>query len=328
MAKQKTTYGIGQYRFTNSADYVEVLGVNEDGITYTAPPGSTAGDMDASYRDIKVPLAHGTGGTKVKFETNRDYHLFIQIPRDIGFDHTVKIYLGQTTQEANNIIQPIRKIYVPAAPAMDGTSSPLHYVAIYAQDNGNVPGDTVYGPVEISESDIIKQDGVATKITVQGQETKYFNYSILNESWRVQPSDNQYVTADIIFRPLLDNFDCLYIVLDRTSDDYRIINPDGSIGHKININNGFICQLHILKPIMGSPSGTCFPPIVYNTLTRIGVWSRPGLMMAINGEEISVGQSGYYELDAIPITSISIFAQDFARDNFSIDYQYVDTQSS
>ena len=57
------------------------------------------------------------------------------------------------------------------------------------------------------------------------------------------------------------------------------------------------------------------------TLSRIGIWSHPGLIMTINGEEIRVGPSGYYELDALDIESIGIVATSWA-DNWTMDYQY------
>ena len=44
--------------------------------------------------------------------------------------------------------------------------------------------------------------------------------------------------------------------------------------------------------------------------------------MTINGEEIRIGPSGYYELlDIIPITSIGIVADSW-DDNWTIDYTY------
>ena len=48
--------------------------------------------------------------------------------------------------------------------------------------------------------------------------------------------------------------------------------------------------------------------------------------MAINGEEIRVGASNYYELDNIlPVTSLGIVADGY-DDQFSIDYQYEQNQ--
>ena len=43
--------------------------------------------------------------------------------------------------------------------------------------------------------------------------------------------------------------------------------------------------------------------------------------MAINGEEIRIGQSGYYELNDFDITHFSMLITG-NEDKFSIDYQY------
>ena len=57
------------------------------------------------------------------------------------------------------------------------------------------------------------------------------------------------------------------------------------------------------------------------SLTRIGVWGHPGLTLAIDGEEIHVGASGYYEEDVLPISSLGIVANDYL-DNWTLDYSY------
>ena len=54
---------------------------------------------------------------------------------------------------------------------------------------------------------------------------------------------------------------------------------------------------------------------------NIGVWSHPDSILAINGEEIRIGQSGYYELNDFEITSFGIVVKT-PKDKFSLDYQY------
>jgi hypothetical protein len=44
-------------------------------------------------------------------------------------------------------------------------------------------------------------------------------------------------------------------------------------------------------------------------------------LLAINGEEIKIGQSNFYELDDFTITSLGVVAKD-SYDRFTIDYQY------
>ena len=59
-----------------------------------------------------------------------------------------------------------------------------------------------------------------------------------------------------------------------------------------------------------------------NKLTKIGIWGHPELMMAINGEEIKIGSSGYYELNDYNIDKLCV-AADGAEDMFVLDYQYI-----
>lgn len=56
-------------------------------------------------------------------------------------------------------------------------------------------------------------------------------------------------------------------------------------------------------------------------IKRLGIWGHPELMMAINGEEIQIGQSGYYELNDFNVQSFAVAANGI-KDSFVLDYQY------
>jgi hypothetical protein len=45
-------------------------------------------------------------------------------------------------------------------------------------------------------------------------------------------------------------------------------------------------------------------------------------MFTINGEEIKIGQSGYYELKDFTINSLGVIVTDYDIDRFTIDYEY------
>jgi hypothetical protein len=45
-------------------------------------------------------------------------------------------------------------------------------------------------------------------------------------------------------------------------------------------------------------------------------------MMAINGEEVQIGSSGYYELNEFNVNSLCVVA-DGPKDTFVLDYQYI-----
>lgn len=53
--------------------------------------------------------------------------------------------------------------------------------------------------------------------------------------------------------------------------------------------------------------------------TNLGVWGHPDMLMSINGEEIRVGSSGYYELRDFEVTSFGVAENSVT---FTIDYQY------
>ena len=75
-----------------------------------------------------------------------------------------------------------------------------------------------------------------------------------------------------------------------------------------------------MKKILGSDNATA-------ALSRIGVWSHPGLVMAVNGEEIRVGPSGFYELDTVPVETLGIVAPDGDySNNWTVDYEYKQTE--
>lgn len=57
-------------------------------------------------------------------------------------------------------------------------------------------------------------------------------------------------------------------------------------------------------------------------ITRFGIWSHPELLMAVNGEEIQIGSSGYYELNDFEVKKLCVVA-DGVKDMFTLDYQYL-----
>jgi hypothetical protein len=46
------------------------------------------------------------------------------------------------------------------------------------------------------------------------------------------------------------------------------------------------------------------------------------MYLAINGEQIQIGKTGFYELDNFNITSLGVIVKDSNIDRFSIDYEF------
>ena len=142
------------------------------------------------------------------------------------------------------------------------------------------------------------------------------NDTILNWTWEIEDHSSEAVNFNIIFKPKTDTYSRIWVEMSRGAIDWDIF--DGiSIGRTIDVDSSgnFSAELFTLAELTGStaplPGG----------LTNIGLHSHPNLLFAINGEEIRVGQSGYYELNDFDITSFNIAAMS-NKDYFVLDYQY------
>ncbi|MBQ8206354.1 MAG: hypothetical protein IJZ77_02735 [Bacilli bacterium] len=145
--------------------------------------------------------------------------------------------------------------------------------------------------------------------------------------------------VEFMFTPLI-NFNTILFKLQRTAIDY---NPDTCRYPTIIYQ-----ELSLIKNLLVN--------LNVESLYKIGVQSRPGFLMCINGEEIRTGKSGIYELrngfikvtffsavsaadetaelknlmETLPdgssskIESVCLFSSNVARiiDNFSLDYVY------
>ena len=93
-----------------------------------------------------------------------------------------------------------------------------------------------------------------------------------------------WVDFEIVFNPLVtDTFNTLLFSLSRNISDYS--------------GNGFRFPMIVYQEfsIIGNLITNVFS-VPVNSLLKIGVQSRPGLVMCINGEEIHVGRTGIYEV--------------------------------
>lgn len=97
-------------------------------------------------------------------------------------------------------------------------------------------------------------------------------------------------------------------------DIYYEEDEEGYYGRQID-EDYFDAQVYRLSNLVANTG--------QSSLSHIGVYSHPNLIMAINGEEIRVGQSGYYELNDFEITNLGVVANNVDdTDRFTIDYQY------
>lgn len=305
-------YSIGQLRFRGEGTCVSAVPSSKSykSISMT---GSSNTD-DTSFRDIRIT-------TNSPMVRDTDYYLYVKIPQDMNYNLTFNIKLTKReAQGGTEEYQFLKNITIPRG----GSATNVYTVVLYETSSGAIkamiPKTYVAGQANVKDD--IYFDANTEKYYLGNGNMTYtgtanYNDLSMTASWVHQAGD-YYGYAEIVFRPVEDNFSEITIEMVRTAEDYNIQGTDTSgeiiYGRYIPLDD-FDYTLYTMTNLVNeiNPNGT---------LSRIGVWSHPGLLMAVNGEEIRVPNSGYYELDNIlPIESLGIVAVDYS-DNWSLDFMY------
>lgn len=315
-------YQIRQKRFGGD-------GCISDSISFTFNDKTTQSSEDSMiYQDLVMTLDSGS------FSSNSDYYLHLELPQNKYYSYEFDLKLVNTNSSTDNTYQFIRHIII----ASGANVSKLYNVCLYQDSNGNIkamiPHKYIQDP---SENTILNdlyydgEDGTTNGDYYLGSgELSYtkitdVNPSLMSNTWSQEDTDDTYGVFDIVFRPVDDNFNSILIEMQRTTQDMSIqTSQTDDNGNTTTIYGRTIdkskttATLHTVTNIVDSINRD-------GELTKIGVWSHPGLLMIINGDEIHVGPSGYYEEDVIPVTSIGFVAKDY-NDNWTMDYVF-DTSS-
>lgn len=306
-------YAIGQYRFKGVGTCTQNVAANV-GYRNIAMTGSDSED-ETSFKDVVLTVSDGPLARDV------DYYLYVKIPQDMNYNLTFNIKLiKQEVGSSETEYQFLKNITIPRG----GSGTNVYNVALYETSDGEIkamiPETYVAGQQNVRG--YIYRDSATGKYYLGNGNTTYtattkYNDLMVAASWIRQSGDN-FGYAEVVFRPVEDNFSQIVLEMVRTAEDYNIQSSDSSgqtlYGRIVPLET-FDFKLYRLTNLVNdiNPGGS---------LNRIGVWGHSGLLMAINGEEIRVGASNLYEIDGIlPVTSLGIVADGY-DDNFSIDYTY------
>lgn len=306
------TTTLGQYRYSGSGAVLKRNPI----LSYKPIAMSTGSSTDStSFQDIQISPEGGA------FEQNQDYYLKIAIPQDMNYTMSFDIQLTKQEGSAEEVYQFIKNVTIERG----GSGENAYLVALYENLDGQVvamvPLPYVAGSTNTRNS--LYYQASTGRYYIGNGGTSYTRWDKLNDltviaSWREELGDN-FGIFEMTFRPIDSGFTHIHLKMVRTAEDYNIqrVNPDSTMefGRKIDINK-VSCTLYKLNNLIPYFATS-------EELSRIGVWSHPGLIMVINGEEIRVTANGYYELEALPITSLAIVAADNDYSNFfTIDYEY------
>lgn len=140
--------------------------------------------------------------------------------------------------------------------------------------------------------------------------------AIVTTSWRASNSEDAYGIFDITFRPLVGTFDRVCAEIVREAIDEQVSFSYTGKGRQLGVVEDD-CSLKIVNDLVP----TLKDRGVMSSITKIGVWGRPGLLMCINGEPIRVGNSGFYEQDSVEVETLGVVVNNNDwNNNFTIDY--------
>ena len=143
-------------------------------------------------------------------------------------------------------------------------------------------------------------------------------------------SDVPPVSRQFIITPEQDGYNAIFLCLKLIPEDTDIqwtdINKHNMFGRHIDIydtNTTIKGKCYPLKNILIDNNNR----LTYTNVKNIAVWGRSEQLMAINGEEIKIGPSGYFELklsdESFTIDSLCI-ANTQSTDKYIVDIQYIE----
>ena len=323
------SYNMGQIRYNTNGDYLQDLKFHDHVIVTPSLSNSV------SYRDIIL-----YSDDNYSFSQNESYYLRLNIPRNLSYNMTFDLKLLDRSSNNRNQYQEIKRFVVPRDSSNQTTYS---RVILYPYDGVTETAEPAVNIVKTKEENIAVGD--VYSIVVKDAETekteekfyikkadgendveiKLKNDVLLNHTWREDVSSDKY-PIDFVFSNKVNNvsFNAILLELNREPrDDDISYEVDGTVYKGLFVGDTDAEK----QKETGNIGVECYkinnliPSAGVSSFDSIGVWSHPDAIMSINGEEIRIGQSGYYELNDFNITNFGIVVKD-VNDRFSLDYQY------
>lgn len=304
------TTNIGQYRYAGaSSNCITNIKVQKRHVDSSIDI-TGLDEQNTGFKDVAI-IPEGDA-----FSKGQDYYLKVTIPQDMNYAMEFTIKLVKNTNTDQGAYQYIRTVKVNAG----GNGTNVYNVALYEKKDGSINAmiPLKYGQSNINGALYYREQDKKYYLGTGGtqyEQTDKRNIVALTASWKTDVSE-RYGLFEMIFRPIEDGFVALVLSMTRQSEDYNIQHTTGNgttYGRILDLEKT-TCELYKVNNLVGSMNSNA-------NLDRIGVWGHSGLMMAINGEEIKIGPSGFYELSEVPVSSLGVVARDF-NDSFTVDYEF------
>lgn len=305
------TTNIGQYRYAGASSNC-ITSMNFDKRYVDSNIDITGSNsQNTGFKDVAIIPTE-------QLSKGQDYYLKVNIPQDINYamEFTIKLMKNKNSNQGS--YQYVKTVNVNAGG--DGTN--VYNVALYEKKDGSI---NAMIPLKYKQG----QSNINGALYYREQDKKYYlgtggteyeqtdkcNIAALAASWKTDVNE-RYGLFEMIFRPIDEGFVSIVLSMTRQSEDYNIQHTtnNGIIYGRILDLDKTTCELYKVNNLVANMNSNA-------NLDRIGVWGHSGLMMAINGEEIKIGPSGFYELSEVPVSSLGVVARDF-NDSFTVDYEF------
>lgn len=304
-------------------------------------------DYDVNYEEEKIQQLIIKGN----FVQNQCYWIKIGMPQDINYDLNYGVRLmnfTDTTGDLKNIqdYQFVKYISIPKYRVSTSDNSIVwHYqdinskainaaVAIKVTDISTI--ETLYTTASQRANkmfytedantqqitSIYQYDHEGNKINVDLKNQITFKaLNLINNFANDQNVEDRMAWREFLICPDA-TYNTIYLYLRPIADDSNMIwnkhvNNQNieMIGRHVNLTDITVWCAELSTNLVSNINGT---------VNNIGIWGRSEQLIAVNGQELSIGPSGYYELKGFTINSLYI-VNIAADDKYTLDIQYTTT---
>lgn len=276
-------------------------------------PQNQSYDLNYGIRLLKNSANDSSAWTNVPLRDISDYQFikYISVPKhsDNNIDYsTVWLYREKNDTLVNAAVAKVDNSLTPGSSvAATDRANRFYYnfnndnhIIYYYDDNGNaINRGSVASPSYNFYNYIDYYPTILPHNFTENTESLSVN------EFLIIPSDSSYRWVYLYLKPIDDDRNLMWV------DETNNVTMMGR--HIENIDDIKVTY----KALTNSDN------IVSNLgkVTNIGIWGRPGQLMAINDQELKIGPSGYYELKDYQINSLYVI-NSASTDKYTVDIQY------
>lgn len=316
---------------------------------------------DIYFNLIEKPasnISNSGSATKTQLiQYGTTYYMELKVPQHRKYQLTLNLKLcAENSSESGspdlNHFQNIKRLIIPPTPSLDDIIS---QVILYEDPRDNNAYKELIRAAVIDEKHIVENIN-NSNITLENHDvyydkasTEYYfingtskmqltkdTYSAnkkLTQDWKINNSQLESpatITFKFAFSPKYqqkEGFSFLVIETERSGvESHELEYIEDSItyyGTKLDLSLVQAKIYSVANLLSQASEGASQIQAGITQLNHIAVWGHPEQIITINGEEIKIGQTGFYELKDFNITYLGVVVdKESYTDRFTIDYEY------